>query len=314
MCGIVGYFDRHRASAPVGQVLLDMLTPLAGRGPDSAGIALWGKAVEGLIVRVKPAEEGAEESRTQEVVAQARRVARVRSVARRRSLMRLLVDAADPVALAAAIESAGPQVEVVSMGHRLEIIKQIATPQHLETTFGISRLTGSYGIGHTRMSTESRVDLSHSQPFWTHGTLDLAVVHNGHITNYYKLRRQYEQRGVRFYTENDSEIIGIYLAQRMAQGLGFSEALRASVQDLDGSFSYLAATADAFGFAKDRFCLKPLLVAATEDFVAIANEEVALRAALHGSYAVREAEAGAVGVWSTTLASPSGLRRKRRAA
>lgn len=314
MCGIVGYFDRHRASAPVGRVLLNMLTPLARRGPDSAGIALWGKSVAGLIVRIKPAEGGSEESLAREIVAQARQIARVQAADIGRSLIRLVIDAADPIALAAAVENAGPEVEVVSMGHRLEIVKQIETPQNLETTFGISRLTGSYGIGHTRMSTESRVDLSHSQPFWTHGTLDLAIVHNGHITNYHKLRRQYEQRGVRFYTGNDSEIIGIYLADRMAQGLGFSEALRASIQDLDGSFSYLAATADAFGFAKDRFCLKPLLVAATEDFVAIANEEVALRAALPGSYAVREAEAGAIGVWSTTLASPSGLRRKRRAA
>ena len=209
-------------------------------------------------------------------------------------------------------DSAG--VAVVSEREGLQVRRAEGKLRNLEEAIRLNPLEGSYGIGHTRMSTESRVDLSHSQPFWTHGTLDLAVVHNGHITNYHKLRRQYEQRGVRFYTENDSEIIGIYLAHRMAQGLGFSEALRASVQDLDGSFSYLAATADAFGFAKDRFCLKPLLVAATEDFVAIANEEVALRAALHSSYAVREAEAGAVGVWSTTLASPSGLRRKRRAA
>jgi glutamate synthase domain-containing protein 1 len=300
--------------APVGRILLDMLTALGARGPDSAGMALYGKPVDGLLVRVKPAEREVEGPLAREIVQRARQVTRVRAADTRRSLIRLVVDTTDPSELARAIEAVGPEVEVVSMGHRLEILKQIRTPQNLEATFGISRLTGGYGIGHTRMSTESRVDLSHSQPFWTHGTLDLAVVHNGHITNYHKLRRRYEQRGVRFYTDNDSEIIGIYLADRMAQGLGFGDALTASVEDLDGSFSYLAATADAFGFAKDRFCLKPLLVAATESFVAIANEEVALRAALPGAYAVREAGSAAVGVWSTGLASPSGLRRRRRAA
>ncbi|HSF32428.1 MAG TPA: glutamine phosphoribosylpyrophosphate amidotransferase [Candidatus Tectomicrobia bacterium] len=312
MCGIVGYFDRRRPAAPVGRILLEMLTPLGGRGPDSTGVALWRKPVQGLIVWVKPAGREAEAPLVQEILERAHRVARVRASAARGSLMRLVVDQADAAELAGIIEGAGPAVEVVSLGHRLEIVKQVESPRHLEATFGISQLTGSYGIGHTRMSTESRVDLSHSQPFWTHGTLDLAVVHNGHITNYHKLRRQYEQRGVRFYTENDSEIIGIYLADRMAQGLGFGDALKASVHDLDGSFSYLAASAEAFGFAKDRFCLKPLIVAETEGFVAIANEEVALRAALPGAYAAREAGAAAVGVWSTVLASPS--RRRRRAA
>ncbi len=314
MCGIVGYFDRRRPSAPVGRILLDMLTALGGRGPDSAGVAIWGKPGDGLFVRVKPAERGVDPALVREIVRRARHVARVRAAATRSSLMRMVADGADPAELTGAIEGAGPTVEVVSMGRRLEIVKQIDTPQNLETTFGVSHMTGGYGIGHTRMSTESRVDLSHSQPFWTHGTLDLAVVHNGHITNYYKLRRQYEQRGVRFYTENDSEVIGIYLADRMAQGLGFGQALKASVEDLDGSFSYLAATDGAFGFAKDRFCLKPLIVAATESFVAIANEEVALQAALPGAYAAREAGSAAVGVWSTALASPSGLRRRRRAA
>ena len=104
------------------------------------------------------------------------------------------------------------------MGHRLEIVKQTGSPDNLEKTYCVSRLKGTHGIGHTRLSTESRVDLSHSQPFWGHGYPDLAIVHNGHITNYHQLRRRYEQRGVRFYTENDSEIIAIYLAEQTCEG------------------------------------------------------------------------------------------------
>src|SRR4029453_10155698 len=154
------------------------------------------------------------------------------------------------------IEAEAADVEVVSMGHNLEIVKQVGSPENLEATYAIKQITGTHGIAHTRLSTESIVDLSHSQPFWAHGCPDLATVHNGHITNYDKMRRQYEQRGVRFYTHNDSEIIGIYLAEHLAQDLTLEEAMRASLVDFDGSFSYLAATADAIGFAKDPFALK----------------------------------------------------------
>src|SRR5947199_291621 len=173
-----------------------------------------------------------------------------------------------------------PGTEVLCLGQRLSLFKQVGSPDQLEAAYAISALTGTHGIGHTRLSTESRVDLSHSQPFWAHGVPDLATVHNGHVTNYHKLRRQYEQRGYRFYTENDSEVIGVYLRDRMAAGLSFEDALRSSLDDFDGSFSYLAATGDRLAYVRDRFGFKPLVVAEKGDFVAIATEEIALRRAL----------------------------------
>ena len=322
MCGIVGYLNKSGAQAAVGERLFAMLTALACRGPDSSGVAVWGPASRGLIVRVKTAApgetgagvgvEGRAERRRPEPGARrgpnqtarvpapddiAHRFERVRARARPGALVRLEIATADPTELARAIEAIGPGVEVVSMGRRLEIVKQVGAPQNLEAEFGVSKLIGDHGLGHTRLSTESRIDLSHSQPFWAHGTPDLAVVHNGHITNYHRLRRMYEQEGVRFYTENDSEIIGIYVARKLGEGASLEEALEASVRELDGSFSYLVATADAFGFAKDPFCLKPLIVGEDADAIAIANEEIALQAALRGPYTAREAGAGAVAVW-----------------
>jgi glutamine phosphoribosylpyrophosphate amidotransferase len=147
------------------------------------------------------------------------------------------------------------------------------------------------------MSTESRVDLSHSQPFWAHGLPDLAVVHNGHITNYHKLRRRYEQAGRRFYTENDSEIIGLYLAEQISHGASFATALQSSLRDFDGSFSYLAATAESLGFVKDPFGFKPLLVTETPNYIALATEEIALQAALGGDFLVRELGTKQVQTW-----------------
>ncbi len=140
--------------------------------------------------------------------------------------------------------------------------------------------------------------------------LDVAFAHNGHITNYHKLRRQYEQRGVRFYTDNDSELIGIYLSEVMRAGASFAEALGRSVQFFDGSFSYLAASESELGFAKDPFGFKPLIVAESDEFVAIATEEVALRAAFGEEVETWEPPAGTVQTWnvltSQAISSPHG--------
>jgi glutamate synthase domain-containing protein 1 len=297
VCGIVGFFDKAEGTAPVGATVLGMLSSLGCRGPDSAGIALWGPKADGLILRVKPGDGADATARASEITRRVSALGRTRMSKASGPLLRLEVAKAEPADLARAIEEVAPDVEVVSMGQQLEIVKQVGAPGRLDEDFGVSKLAGSHALGHTRLSTESRVDLSHSQPFWAHGRPDLAVVHNGHITNYHRLRRRYEQEGVRFYTENDSEIIGVYLARKLHAGATLGEALHDSVKDLDGSFSYLAATGDTFGFAKDPFCLKPLIVAETDGAVAVANEEIALAAALPPGYRAREAGAGAVGVW-----------------
>jgi glutamate synthase domain-containing protein 1 len=307
MCGIVGYLDKTRnEEAAVGQTIFKMLQALGCRGPDSAGVALYNHQRNGdLVLRVKLGDHGTFADRGKQI---ANRVQHAGTMLGEVSIdaeyLRLVISAppADPRKLERLIEAEAEDVEVVSMGSSLEVVKQVGSPQNLDTSYGIKQITGTHGIGHTRLSTESIVDLSHSQPFWAHGYPDLATVHNGHITNYDKLRRQYEQRGVRFYTHNDSEIIGIYLAERLAKGLTLEEAMHASLIDLDGSFSYLAATADEVGFAKDPFALKPLLVAETDTFVAIATEEIAIRAAFAddgqgGAYRVREAQAKEVRVW-----------------
>jgi glutamate synthase domain-containing protein 1 len=307
MCGIIGFLDKTgNATAAVGQTLLNMLTALGCRGPDSAGVAMFGGGDDGFVLRVKLGERGHFAATANAVLKRVEAIATVREHAVTAAYLRLVVNnAADVPQLIAAIEDSPrvshpspDSVEVVSLGRKLEIVKQVGSPQNLEATYGISRFVGTHGIGHTRLSTESRVDLSHSQPFWAHGAPDLAIVHNGHITNYHKMRRQYEQRGVRFYTENDSEIVGIFLAERLSQGMTLVEALTASQMDFDGSFSYLAATADALAFCKDPFALKPLIVAETDAWVAVATEEIALRLALGSDFETREPEAREVKVWS----------------
>jgi glutamate synthase domain-containing protein 1 len=295
MCGIAGYLSLRDDPAPVGRIMLDMLTSLARRGPDSVGMALYRTEAahrESCWIRLPEGDDVADHERR--VLAGLAAVADVGQVERHRGLLRIeLSTDADPTAIRAAVEAGSRDVEVVSLGHQLELMKQVGHPDELEGTFSVSRFRGSHAIGHTRLSTESRVDLTHSQPFWARGVADVATVHNGHITNYDKLRRIYEQRGVRFFSENDSEVIGVYIADQLDQGLTLDEALEASLDDFDGSFTYLVASGDAMGYARDPFALKPLITVETDDYVAVANEEIAIRAAL-GSAGVAHEPSGHV--------------------
>jgi glutamate synthase domain-containing protein 1 len=299
MCGIVGFLNKTNASGvAAGGTILSMLDALACRGPDSAGVALFGEPSDRFLLRVKLGDNVGSEGAAHRLQQFARSLDPASDLTAAGAYARLAVSPAIPATeWTARIEALDGGFEVVSLGNSLEIVKQVGSPAKLESAYGVSRMTGSHGVGHTRLSTESKVDLSHSQPFWGRGQPDLVIVHNGHITNYHQLRRRYEQRGVRFHTENDSEIIGIYLAEQLASGRSLEEGLHGVLRDLDGSFSCVAATATEIGYVKDPFALKPLLVAETDRFVAIATEEVAIRAALEGDYRAREAGAREVRVW-----------------
>jgi len=304
MCGIIGFLDkRGRPDAPVGQTLLAMLQALSCRGPDSAGVAVIGTALPGWALNVKLPERVPCEKAAAAILEALKEIALVTRHEILGAYLRLEMErTVEATELEKHLLAGVPGVEVVSLGHQLSVFKQVGSPAQLEQVYHVAAMTGSHGIGHTRLSTESRVDLSHSQPFWAHGVPDLATVHNGHITNYHKLRRHYEQRGYRFYTENDSEIIGVYLRDRMKTGLSLADALRSSLDDFDGSFSYLAAAGDCLAYVKDRFGFKPLVVAETDDFVAIATEEIALRQALGRDFLAREPAPGSIAVWSVVPA------------
>ncbi len=305
MCGIAGYLSKLDDPEPVGRIMLDMLTSLARRGPDSAGMALFrSEPAHRDTCWIRLPEDGDTEEHERRVLAGLATVGEVGAVERHHGLLRVeLATAADPTMIRGAAERGSNDVEVVSLGRQLELVKQVGHPEDLERSFAIEGFRGSHAIGHTRLSTESRVDLTHSQPFWARGVADVATVHNGHITNYHKLRQRYEQRGVRFFSENDSEVIGVYLADQLDRGLSLAEALEASLDDLDGSFSYLVASGDSMGYARDPFALKPLITIETDDYVAVANEEMAIRAALGGAGVAHEPSGHVSHLWRRSEAA-----------
>lgn len=300
MCGIVGFLDKTgHAADPLGRTVLGMLNALGCRGPDSAGVALYGPGRDDqFVAQVALSGRDNFDVSGSKVLEAAGKFAPVCDSSITDCYLRFRIGSEACIkCLIKAVESVEPGTEVVSLGRHLEIVKQVGSPENLEATYHVSGFAGTHGIGHTRLSTESRIDLSHSQPFWGHGYPDLAIAHNGHITNYHQLRRRYEQRGVRFYTENDSEIIAIYLAGQLSASRTLEQAFVSMQSDLDGSFSCVAATDSQLGFVKDQFALKPLLYAETDAFVAIATEEIALRSALPGDYTVREAQAKESRIW-----------------
>ena len=283
MCGVSGILHKSPATGgalpPVGDQLIRMLEPLTHRGKDSSGVTIVGERPDGdLLLRIwtdSPREADEVLARAEETVRREGGV--VCSSSRTGQFLRLEVNYEGETAELAAAMLDTPGVALHSIGHTSEVIKDVGTPVAMDGRHDIAAIRCTHGIGHVRMATESRVDVNHAHPFWAYPFPDVSVVHNGQLTNYHKLRRIYEDQGHHFQTGNDSELIAVYLADKLAQGEGLEDALRASLTDLDGTFTYLVATRDGLGYAKDEWSAKPLVTMETDDVIAIASEEIALR-------------------------------------
>jgi glutamate synthase domain-containing protein 1 len=298
MCGLTGIFYKERDDGPIGRAMVDMCDELFRRGPDSAGVALYGpREAEGLIVRID-LERVDVDAAALEVTAAAESVTTVKDSDLVDRSLRLVVADDAQGKLADLIEEGVVGARVFSVGHSMEIIKDLGMACDVSSRYGLAAFIGTHAIGHTRMATESRVDIAHSHPFWARPFPDISVVHNGQITNYHKLRRRLEQKGHHFATENDSEVIAVYIADKLEAGDSLDGALRASIDDLDGTFAYLISTADGIGVARDQFAMKPLLVAEDDTMVVLASEEIAIRALFRDpAFVPREMQAREVRWW-----------------
>jgi len=277
MCGIAGImFKKQGSKAAVGRALIDMLDGCQHRGPDSTGFALYHDATPGqlrlrFIIGEGPGADKAVK-RIQDKLAEYQ----ARIVEEERAGVGYRVDVAfagDLQRFAYDMENAA---KLSSIGESLDIIKDIGGAHDVDRVYKVDSFQGTHGIGHVRLATESDVAPEASHPFWATGFADVAIVHNGQITNYWKMRRRLEKRGYRFNTDNDSELIAVYLADKLKHGITLKEALRTSIDDLDGTFSFLVSTKDEIGYAKDRLAAKPMIKIENDDLIAIASEEVSL--------------------------------------
>ncbi len=270
MCGIAGLFIKQRSLEPqLGELLTKMTSTLCGRGPDSAGFAIYGAGEQS---KTKLTIAGP--SASYDIGAAAERlkrdVAPKAAVSVRYSHAVITLNDAELPKVEAWLEANLPEVNIVSAGRRLEIFKEVGYPDDVARNFGIAEMTGTHGITHTRMATESAVTTDGAHPFST-GT-DQCLVHNGSLSNHASLRRTLRRDGIKIKTENDSEVAAGYLTRQMRDGQSLGEALKSGLNDLDGFFTFVVGTESGFGVIRDPIACKPAVMAETGDYVAFASE------------------------------------------
>jgi methylamine---glutamate N-methyltransferase subunit A len=310
MCGIAGIIYKNGNGAHrIGRDMTSMLQSMKHRGPDSTGYALYHAPTQELTVRINLAESTAPRDldfdedvrrRRREVEGRLRAAgATIESTAdiNEYTFSATIVYDGDLKRLADYVESVS-HTEVLSLGHSLEIIKDLGDATTVSSSYGLDGYFGSHGIGHVRMATESDVDIANAHPYWAYPFSDVAVVHNGQLTNYHQWRRRLEASGHRFASMCDSEIIAVYLADRMANGDSLQDAMHHSLEDLDGVFTYICVSENALGMAKDELAAKPLVLYEGEDMVALASEEMAIRAVIDREIETYDPYESTVMVWT----------------
>ncbi|HCU91080.1 MAG TPA: glutamine amidotransferase [Gammaproteobacteria bacterium] len=312
MCGIAGLIHRG-GTDNIGKEMTSMLQAMKHRGPDSTGFALYSKPLskKRYVMRFKVAEgaearsgfaiqeqmearKAAVDKRLQELDAE---IIKAKAATEYAYSYELKFDG-DLRELASYIEDID-DVEILSVGHALELVKDLGDATAVSDQYGLNKFNGTHAIGHTRMATESDVDIRSAHPYWAYPFSDVSVVHNGQLTNYWGQRRELERRGHRFMSDCDSELIAVYIADAINEGEDLHAAMQRSIDQLDGVFTYLIATSDQLGMAKDVMSAKPMVLYESDDFVGLASEEVAIRSIFPHEIDTFDPYEGEVRVWQT---------------
>jgi len=311
MCGIAGLIHRG-ATSDVGREMTAMLQSLKHRGPDSTGFAVYGAPVPNqYVLRFKVAEQEdlASGFRIHDDIRDRRKIVDDRILHMGAEILdaqeateyafryQIQFDG-DLKRLADFIEDV-EGAEILSIGNALELIKDLGDATTVSDQYGLGGFEGTHGIGHTRMATESDVDIRSAHPYWAYPFNDISVVHNGQITNYWIMRRELERSGHRFMSSCDSELLAVYTADKLNQGIALEDSLRQSIDEIDGVFTYVVATKDQLGMAKDTMAAKPMVLYESDDLVALASEEVAIRAIIPREIDTYDPYDEEVRVWQT---------------
>jgi glucosamine 6-phosphate synthetase-like amidotransferase/phosphosugar isomerase protein len=284
MCGIAGRI--LNAPGAVGRDLVALMAAQEHRGADSTGFAVYGNPMDsGYVLRGM----GFDKSQMNADLELFRATLKEHGgdflsdpsiITDENKHYCFRMEISDPRNLTAWVSDADElcgRIEVQSCGRSLEIVKDIGGSEEVGEKHKVHDMIGTHGLGHARLATESSVLPNASHPFWARPFSDVAIVHNGQITDYYTQRARLRRQGYRFLTENDSELIAVWVSDQMKQGLTMEQALKKSINSIDGVFTFMIATPDGIGYAKDRFAMKPLVVIERAGEMAAATEEQAVR-------------------------------------
>ena len=274
MCGIVGLFLKDASLEPkLGELLSAMMITMSDRGPDSAGIALYGNKQPNLLKLTLQSSTPDQDFDGLDHLVSERTGSEV-TMERRDTHGVLLVTSELLLEVQRAIGDLRPSIRLMSTGESIEIYKEVGHPAGVVNRFQLEKMAGTHGIGHTRMATESIVNTLGAHPFST--GIDQCLVHNGSLSNHNSLRRRLIREGVHFETENDSEVAAAYLTHRMSSGATLTQALESGLKDLDGFYTFVIGTRDGFGVMRDPIACKPAVMAETDRYVAFGSEYRAL--------------------------------------
>lgn len=274
MCGIVGlYLKNPNLESQLGKLFEPMLEAMTARGPDSAGFAIYGDEVGAGWIKLTLQATTEDYDFNALIGALESKLAAPLEWFQNASAVVLKIKA-EEAPVRKALADLAPSVRIMSAGQSIEILKGMGLPKEISERFGLANMKGSHIIGHTRMATESAVTMEGSHPFSTGA--DLCLVHNGSLSNHFRLRQNLRREGIHFETENDTEVAAGFLAWRLQQGDSLKEALDKSLEDLDGFFTFAIGTRNGFAVIRDPIACKPAILAETDDYVAMASEYQAL--------------------------------------
>ena len=302
MCGIVGLFLKDQPLEPkLGEMLTAMLITMTDRGPDSAGIAIYSGETKGRAKMTVQSDDPDPAFADLEGVLTDAAGGKVNITVKTTHAI-LDIPAGATARIRSVLDTL--DIRVMSYGDSLEIYKEVGLPEDVTAQFELSKMSGTHGIGHTRMATESAVTTMGAHPFNTGD--DQCLVHNGSLSNHNSLRRKLRREGIHIETQNDTEVGAAYLTWQMQNGATLGEALTSSLDDLDGFFTFVVGTKDGFGVVRDPIACKPAVMAETDQYVAFGSEYRAL-VDLPGIENARvwEPEPATVYFWSHNDTSPA---------
>lgn len=294
MCGIVGLHLKTSAlEADLGRLVVPMLDCMGSRGADSAGLAVYAAPVPPGRFRYSLRldqhgldphgfnQHGGAVGR-EEMAAEAKALCEELATAtaapvdceRVRPDGAVIVAPDQPSVVAAELARIRPDAVVMGFGRSLEVIKEVGSPGAVCERFEVTDRAGFQAIGHTRMATESAVTTDHSHPFAP--THDLAVVHNGSFSNPATVRRQLAEEGIECVTDNDTEVAARLMGRELSRGSDMHAALKEVGNEMDGFYTLMVTTEREFAVVRDSFACKPLVVAETDDYIAVTSEYIAM--------------------------------------
>ena len=298
MCGIAGVISKQQTN--ISQNLLSMMELIQHRGPDAAGIAVYGYSGGGTVLRSTMKGRALSATLMETVSGYATVLGQQVADWSRNTIfseMKLEMEEKDVPALHEAINKV-PGLAVHSIGKGMKVYKEGGLIGNLIKNNAIDATDATHGIGHVRMATESAEDINAAHPFVSPFYPDLSIVHNGQFTNYFNMRRFLETKGATFKTMNDSEAASHLVAYAMKENGGeLKAALEYALDVMDGVFSIIAATSTQVGFVKDKLGIKPLLIYEADDMVLLGSEQIEFTAVLQDVYA-DEIGPGEVKVWN----------------